>query len=559
MRDGVHLSTDVYRPTSDGKYPTLIVRTPYNKSPHSSWGFLIIDVEDAIQRGYVLVAQDTRGCHLSEGVFEPFTQEREDGHDAIEWIASQPWSNGIVGIFGASYMGVTSLQASVDAPAALRASLAYITAGDYYRTWGYVGGAFELGFNVRWVLDQALAQLSRPNHGIDSKVAGAVQDEMDLYRKDPIEFFKTNLDPLKIAPASASLIPHLKDWLAHPAYDEYWSRIDVIASADQVNVPVLSIAGWNDGMLGSMLPLFDALRERSPRDVRDKHRLIVGPWDHAAYLSSMTASTAGRRNFGPLAMGGRWGMSEAGLAWFDSCLKGIEPETPMRPIRYFQIGADIWRELDEWPRNRQKALWYLWSGGRANTRLGDGILCEQPPGNLPPDSYIYDPEEPAQTVGGRNLLHPYIPGGLQDQGALEDREDVLVYTSARLVNAVELCGPMRLELYIRTSAPTTDFTATLVDVDEEGIGMSVADGILRLANGEESINSTRKIEVDLWDTAYEFAVGHRIRVHVTSSNFPRFDRNKNVDPAAEVTSCAKAVQQIFHDEKHPSVLMLTLS
>ena len=142
----------------------------------------------------------------------------------IEWIASQPWSNGIVGIFGASYMGVTSLQATVDAPAALHARLAYITAGDYYRTWGYVGGAFELGFNVRWVLDQAWPNSPRPNHGIDSKVADAVQDEMDLYRKDPIAFFKTNLDPLKIAPASASLIPHLKDWLAHPSYDEYWSR-----------------------------------------------------------------------------------------------------------------------------------------------------------------------------------------------------------------------------------------------------------------------------------------------------------------------------------------------
>ena len=560
MRDGVLLATDIYRPIQDHeRLPALVLRTPYDKSNRGGWGSLLLDVDDAMVRGYAVVAQDARGCHASQGRFRPITQERDDGYDTIAWVASQPWCNGKVGIWGSSYMGATALQAAVGAPDALKAAIAYLTAGDYYRSWAYVGGAFELGFNIRWAVAQAAAQLRRKEHGLDQATIDGVLSEADRLAHDPEAFLSSSLDVRELAPVSCSLIGHITDWIDHPNYDSYWRDIDVVAAAERVTVPILTIAGWHDGFLGSMLPLFEDLRRRGPEAVRTQHKLIVGPWDHQAYLSSIGTSTAGTRNFGPRATGGRAGLRQTALDWFDVWLKDDVPPRSTPAVRFFQMGEDQWMEADTWPVPSREVRWYLWSAGHANTSSGDGALVNDLPGKLPPDSYRYDPLNPAPTVGGRILLYPHIAGGLQDQHGLEARPDVLVYTSALLVEDVRVCGPVRLELYVRTSAPTTDFTATLVDLDDNGIGLSIADGIVRLSEEHGPAQQVRKAVVDLWQTAYTFPAGHQLRVHVTSSSFPRFDRNRNVASSAAPSEQAAAIQQILHDQRHPSALVLSVA
>ena len=549
LRDGTRLATDVFRSADDGPHPTLLLRTPYNKRNRATWGPALLEFDDALERGYAVVVQDCRGTGASEGTFAPILQERGDGHDAIEWAAEQPWSNGRVGMWGMSYMGVTTLQACVDAPAALKVAVAYMTAGDHSSSWGRTGGAFELGFNLRWALDQAAGQLARSG-AVDEALATEVRDEVDRFWADHRGFYASNLDPARIAPATATVVPSYRQLLEQD--DAVMAGIDTIAQAERFSVPVLAIAGWQDGMLHSLLRLHAALVGKGPEHLRDHHRLIVGPWDHGAYLSPMTGAMAGVRHFGPGAAGGRVGLKDQALSFLDRWL--VDDTAPPSPkVRYFDMGPNRWVDDDVWPPEAETGRWHLWSGGRANSRRGDGRLERLPPPAQPSDGFTYDPIDPVPTVGGRSLLYPFTPSGFQEQSAVEDRDDVLVYTSAALVEPVTVRGSLALDLFVRTSAPTTDFAATLADVSDDG-SFSVADGITRLDPGVPG--ELRRVVIDLGDTSYRFDVGHRIRVNLTSSSFPRFDRNRNVAPDADGPACAVAVQHVLHDPEHPSALVL---
>jgi putative CocE/NonD family hydrolase len=557
MRDGVRLAADVYRPAG-GPAPALLHRLPYSKSYRPGISTLIFDPLDAVERGFAVVVQDVRGTGASEGVFRPLHQERLDGHDTIDWVSRQSWCSGSVGLYGSSYQGATTLLASIGAPPALGASLAYLSGAAFRDTWFFEGGALLLGWNVRWVLQRIATQLSRAD--VEPRLAAKVHQLVQQHASDTLRFLASSVDVGDLLRAVQELAPYWSEWLGHDSADEYWSEIDVPAHAAEIAVPVLQIGGWHDGMLKGQLLLHQALLQPSNPDVAGRHRLVVGPWDHVAYLGTRTLSTAGVRSFGPGAAGGSVGLSRLALQWFEQHLGG--GSTALEPhVRYFHMGPDVWVDADAWPPAATEQRWHLHSGGRAATRAGDGRLeTAQPPAQQPADSYVYDPLDPAPTVGGRHLIYDPVDSGVQDQGELEDRADVLVYTSVPLPQPLTVTGPVRALLYVSTGAPTTDVVATLVDVSPSGAAHNVVDGIRRLRPEDvDELAGNDALTVDLWDTAYTFAAGHRLRLHVTSSSFPRYERNRNVGPGSAPTDVATALIHLLHDREHPSALVLSVA
>ncbi|NJO82172.1 MAG: CocE/NonD family hydrolase [Blastochloris sp.] len=556
MRDGVRLATDIYRPDDTDRHPVLVQRTPYSKSNAWFVGGLIFNPLDAVQRGYVVIVQDTRGRFGSEGAWEPFVNEAADGFDTIEWAASQAWSSGNVGIYGSSYMGVTTVQAALAAPPHLKAALAYVTGANYHQGWTYSGGAFELGFNAWWTNFLGWDTAARVEVSDDERqamigrLAAATADPWSVARHLPLADI-----PAFQGPVAA----YWQDWIANPTYNDYWARLDAIAGAERIQAPMLQIAGWYDNFLHGQIELHQRLQDRP------HHRMVIGPWDHEAYLS-LHFSAAGQRDFGPAAIGGP--TLAAGLAfdWFDHWLTGAPSALVDQPrVRYFQMGENNWREAESWPPPATPTRYYLHSGGRANTRNGDGALSQELPTDEPPDRYRYDPANPVPSTGGRTLQPPYGPGGVQNQAAVEDRDDVLVYDLPALTQPLTIAGNVTVTLYAASSAPDTDFTAKLVDVGPDGFCANIAEGIIRARyrNGisEELLTpgEVTEMTIDVWDVAYTFQRDHVIRLELSSSNFPRFSRNLNCATRPERAGADEmqvATQEVHHDGRHASFLTL---
>jgi putative CocE/NonD family hydrolase len=553
LGDATHLATDIYRPKGPSPSPVLLHRTPYGKSNARVVNGLIFHPLEAVDRGFIVAVQDVRGTGNSDGKFNALVQERQDGHDAINWLADQPWCNGSVGMYGSSYMGATTLQAAIDAPESLKAVFTYLTGSNYFDGWTYSGGAFELAFNVRWTLARVAEQLGRT----DASSASAIRAKSLLVRfdADAQGFFKENFDVRGLLEPAREFAPYFFDWLDHSTYDDYWRAIDVASAAPRINVPILHVAGWYDGFLNGHLALQRELDQsvgRSPA----RHRLVIGPWSHEAYLANETACSAGQRYFGPDARGGPAGVGELALRWFSTWLDG-GPDIDLPPVRYFLMGENTWCDAASWPPPHSPQLWYLRSAGHANTRSGDGRLSLQSPqAHEPVDTFDYDPHDPCPTVGGRHLGHPLFAAGVQDQTQIEDRNDVLVYTTRPLGDAITIAGPIRVTLFVQTSAPTTDFFAALVDVDQADAAANVADGVLRLAPPELPDGAVQVIEIDLLHTAYTFWKGHRMRLHITSSCFPRLDRNLGSSVPPSEVKIAK--QRIVHNQFHASALILPI-
>ncbi len=553
MRDGVELAADVYHPPdaeSNGT-PVLLQRTPYNKSNAWIAGGMIFNPLTAVDRGYTVVVQDSRGRFASDGDFDPLRDEMDDGYDTVEWAADQPWSNGSVGVYGSSYMGVTAWHAAVADPPHLEAVMAFLTGANYHDGWAYTGGAFELGFNLRWTIFSLMSDI----------YGNAKEDLLD--HAEEIESVMKHL-PLDDLPPLPEVAPFYMDWLDHPAYDDYWREIDVTRRVDDIQVPVMSVTGWYDNFLKGHLDMYEAIDDAGSETTRDSHRLVVGPWDHEAYIS-ISPSTVGDEVFGPRAASGVGLFGDMAFEWFDHWLKG-EGSIDGPRFRYYQIGDDEWRNAAQWPPDHTPTRYYLHSDGAANSRFGDGTLTRTPCGAETPDSYAYDPEDPVPTVGGRLEMPQIQESGIKDQSGVEERDDVLVYTTPRLPEAVEIAGPIELTLYAATSAPDTDFTGKLVDVRPNGYCAIVSEGIVRgrYRNDRTAAEfldpgTVYEFDVDLWASAYTFDPGHRIRLEVTSSNFPRFNRNLNSETAPEtgtLEDAQVAVQQVHHDEEYPSHVTL---
>ncbi len=596
MRDGVKLATDIYRPADScakeawdsargatqakTQHPVLVHRTPYNKSDAWVVGGLMLNPLLAAERGYVVLVQDTRGRFASEGEWQPFACEGNDGYDTIEWAARQPWSNGNVGIYGSSYNGVTALQAAVAAPPHLKACVAYMTGANYHAGWAYSGGAFELGFNFWWALnlawDRALRLPEAERLQAFGKLMAAAKDPWKAVREIPL---RDNTALCSAATCSADAehaehAPFWREWLDHPKYDEFWRSVDVAARCTEIQVPVLQIAGWYDGFLQGHLDLNESLKKHPRSEVRDTHRLVFGPWDHITYMS-IRPTAAGEREFGPEAVAGPAGVSELVLEFFEPYLRGeaLKSENASQPVqqavarvRYFSMGENQWRETSSWPPSHAKENFFLHSQGRANTRLGNGELSRRAPTDETVDRYVYDPSDPVPTRGCRSLAPIFGSPGVLDQSEVEMRDDVLVYSSEVLQDALRIAGPVSLELWISSDAPDTDFTAKLVDVDANGYCAPVAEGILRARyrNGMDreawlTPGEIVPLSISLLDTAYVFLPGHRLRLEVSSSNFPKFDCNPNAKveiARASASDRRKAKQNVHHDAAHPSCLIL---
>ena len=510
-----------------------------------------------IEHGYAVVLQDVRGRFASEGRFDPFRQERADGVDAIAWVAEQPWSDGTVGMYGGSYFGATQLLAAVEAPPALRAITPVVTASEYYDGWTYQGGAFQLGFVLYWALT-ALAPaeiLRRPEHDrprLEALLAEALAAPWETYRRLPL----SDLGGLE------ELIPYYADWLAHDTRDAYWRETAPNERYEEVAAPALHVGGWYDIFAAGTIENFVRLRTEAATDeARSGQRLLVGPWSHASY-----GDVIGDVEFGAAAAWDALDTTAWHLGWFDEHLRGAE--TDAAPVRIFLMGANTWLDEPCWPPpGVTLEEWHLHSGGGAAT--AEGTLSRTAPGDEKPDTFVYDPADPVPTHGGATILPGFLVGrrtGPLDQRSLETRPDVLVYTSAPLVQDIDIVGSVEAVLHVSTLGADTDFTAKLVEVRPDGCAYLVCDGIraLRHRDSLEHTSAVRpgeiyELTVSLGPTATRFLQGHRIRLEVSSSNFPRFARNPNsgvLPTRATYADLMPARQAVHHDTAHPSRLVL---
>ena len=551
MRDGTILRADVYRPDGQERLPVLLQRTPYGKA-FTNTSFALM----AAERGYAVVAQDTRGRWASEGDGYPFVHEKLDGYDTVEWAARQPWSDGQVGMFGMSYLGYTQFAAAVTRPPALKTIIPGVTFCDA-RAVAYAGGALSLGVGVSWsLMALALHDVTlrpRPDAQREELMAQVIAEMDGMAAGRTFRHL-----PIREAPLIGrdGLIPFLADWIAHPTPDAYWDR--VTCPYDAIDIPVFHVGGWYD--------IFAAYTVRDFAGIRDagntRQKLLIGPWTHGSY-----DGLAGEADFGLQASGALVLPDELHLRWFDHWLKGADNGVMDEPpVRIFVMGDNRWRSEDEWPLARtQFTRFYLHSGGAANSLAGDGALSTDAPSEEPVDSFVYDPRNPVPTRGGGLCCwRAALPPGAYDQREIEARPDVLVYTTPVLECDVEVTGPLEVHLWAATSAPDTDFTAKLVDVGRGGYARNVQDGIIRaryrasLAQAEP-VRSGEIYEytIDLGATSNVFKAGHRIRLEISSSNFPRFDRNPNTGGAiGEASEWRTALQTVLHDAEHPSHVVL---
>jgi putative CocE/NonD family hydrolase len=569
MRDGVTLRANIYRPVGEGRWPVLLTRLPYGKD--FPLGSSALDPAQAARRGYVVIVQDTRGRFTSEGEWAPFRFEAEDGYDTVEWAAQLPYSDGNVGMYGASYFGFTQWSAATQRPPSLKAMIPYITWNDPLNGVLFRGGALELGVMASWQLMMGMDELARRyRNDADPRRLGEalyklVQDFDALgtqgYWSLPLKDFA----PIKRNNVAASFF----DTIEHAMDRQYSDFMTIRGKHERVTVPTFNIGGWYDIFLKDTIDNFNIMRHHGPTPAARQSKLLIGPWTHGNGTNPI-----GDMNFGfasTLALIDlQIDFMSLQLRWFSQFLKGQETGILSEaPIKLFVMGANMWRDEQEWPLTRAvETRYYLHSQGHANTLNGDGLLSTRVPENESPDQYDYDPANPVMTRGGALLMTPEFPAGPRDQTPTESRTDVLVYSTPVLEQDIEVTGPITVHLWAVSSAPDTDFVARLVDVHPNGYVQNLTDGIIRaryrnFGHGEAPSliepGKAYEYEIDLWATSNLFKKGHRIRLDITSSNFPRWDRNPNTGHAfGEDSELVIAHQTILHDAEHPSYITLPI-
>jgi uncharacterized protein len=550
-RDGATLRADVYRPTAEGKYPVLLQRTPYDKSNVAGFG------RRGAARGYIVVVQDVRGRYASEGEWYTFKHEMEDGYDTVEWAAGLPGSNGKVGMFGGSYVGATQMLAAIAHPPHLAGICPVVTASNYHENWTYQGGALEQWFDESWSSGLAQDTLNRAIKQETNALVGSTVLPLNQY---PIFNLRA---PRNGADLTHALAPYFIDWLAHPLYDDYWKQWSIEENYQSIQAPALTIAAWYDIFQGGSLRNYMGLKAHAGNDAaRSGQRLLVTIGGHAG----------GGRHIGSVDFGSaaeEFDENNLTLEWYDYLFLGKENKfaDASKPVRIFVMGKNEWRDEKAWPLERaQSKKYFLHSSGNANTVVGDGALSVATLRTDGADSYVYDPANPVPTTGGPLCCDTgHLAPGPQNQQQVELRKDVLVYSTPPLEQDVEVTGPITLDLYASTSAADTDFTGKLVDVGPDGMAINLTEGILRARFRESTKGAPKPIKpgeiyeykIDLWSTSNVFLKGHKIRLEVSSSNFPRFDRNLNTgNDAATDAAMVKATNTVYHDQQHPSALIL---
>jgi uncharacterized protein len=537
MRDGVELSADLYLPRASGTFPTVLMRTPYSNN---------MDV--AIERarvlandGYACVIQDIRGRWDSDGDYYPFHPDVDDGFDTQEWVGQQEWSNGKIGMAGGSYLGLVQWLSAPLRSQYLTCIAPRVICGDFYNGLVYPGGALQLNVVMTW----GMRTNGRTGQSID------YHDWTNAFRALPVGDADLS---------AGRALGFFKDWIEHPAYDDYWNAIDVEDKWDEIDVPAFSMGGWFDLYSADAFTNFNGIKKNGRTPEARQSRLIVGPWPHALSTSSKTGDV----DFGA---GSLADLDGEETRWFDYWLKGIDNgivDEP--PLRLFIMGINEWHDEHEWPLARTDwQKWNLHSDGDANSVRGGGRLSVDAPTDEQADQFVYDPEFPVQTVGGNNCCSPdIVPWGPYDQRAVEMRSDVLVYTSDPFEEDMEVTGPIKVVLYAATDGPDTDWTAKLVDVSPTGYAMNLCDGIFRARYRESRSdaqllepNRVYEYEIDVAVTGNVFLKGHSVRIEISSSNFPRFDRNLNTGKDyGKDGEIRVANQTVYHSREYPSHVLL---
>jgi putative CocE/NonD family hydrolase len=550
MRDGTVLRADVYRPADGSPRPVMLVRNPYGEAMARN-----TPVVPALDAGFAVVVQHCRGTGTSDGDFVLFDNEAADGVDTIEWCAAQPWCTGDVGTYGASYLGMVQMHAAVLAPPPLKAMVCVVTPADYHGTWAYRQGAFTLGQMLGWHTLKSMQTLAyRASAGED---VSAERVALARYLANPVAGLRRL--PLRDA-AVAQVLPGWRMWLDHADRDEVWQARSFADHRHQVTTPVFHVGGWFDLFLPGTLDNFVTLSQHAATDqARRNQRLLVGPWTH-----SDQTGTAGEVHFGPLASAVAAQLEATVLDFLYRAVQSGEP-AEAAPVRLFVMGDNVWRDEHEWPLARTEwTRWYLHPDG--------SLSPTAPAADADPLRYTYDPDDPVPTVGGSSMVVGGPDGGVswmpgpRDQRGVEARPDVLSFTSTELAEDVELTGPVLVTLYAATSAADTDFTAKLVDVWPDGRALGVVDGIVR-ARYRDGTGRATPIEpgevyeytIDLVATSWVVKAGHRLRVDVSSSNFPCYDRNPGngaASASATEVDFVVAHQSVYCDASHPSHVTL---
>jgi putative CocE/NonD family hydrolase len=538
MRDGVKLYANIYRPkvkrACANKFPVILIRLPYGKDEYycqmpaigKYWA----------KKGYVCVVQDVRGKWSSEGKWDPFLNEANDGYDTIDWIAKQPWCDGNIGMSGESYFGYTQWAVAPLNHPNLRCIAPATTATDIYGVWIYNNNVFCMQTLGIWAY---------------SMNAKRYRNELRLNPR--------HLPLITMDDDAGVTCDYYKDWIRHATRDSYWDRINVNKEYSRIKIPILHLGGWYDVFLKGTIDDWLGVKENSESAAGENQWLLIGPIDHE--WTTETTHKIGKMDIG-----------EEGLEYdmlqqfFDYWLKGVDngfSETPR--VKIFVLGDNEWRYENEWPLARTKyTKYYFHSDGSANTLNGDGWLDTNKPKDEPSDSYVYDPNDPV-TVSLDTYLWE-LAKYLKDRTSVEKRTDVLVYTTSELEEDIEITGPITVTLYAASSARDTDFTATLVDVFPDGYAHMIQEGIVRAryrnSDREASLiesGKTYEYTIDLWATSHVVKKGHKIRVEISSSNFNRYDRNLNTGNEFGMNAeTVKATQTIYHDTKHPSHITLPI-
>ncbi len=535
MRDGVRLATDVYRDHNVSQAPVVLIRTPYDRTRQKE------AAERWVKAGYAFVAQDCRGTRGSEGVLAPYNNEGQDGFDTIEWVMQQSWCSGRVGMVGGSYVGAVQWQAAVEKPPGLVVIAPQATWSSFYRNL-YLGGAVRLALISGWLA------------GNTPKPAGVTATDMDqALMKLPLS---------DVDEAIGWPMPWLDAYLTHPQPNGFWTRLDLTAQLPQLQLPVLHVVGYYDFFSRESVDNFVLMQTSavSP-ETRKQQQLILGPWDHGTIGRSQVAEV----DFGPAA---ELDVAAIQQEWFDRFLKQdpATKATTFSPVRYFSMGDNRWVDSLSWPPpGTQPTSWYLHSDGRANTRRGTGQLLTEPPAaSQPPDTFRADPQNPvpASPVTPARPLKAAVWGPV-DQSPLEDRDDVLVYSTAPLTEPVVFAGTPLVRLHVSADTADADWVVKLVDVHPDGRAINLATGLQRARYRSSLLQpellqpgAACELTIELGPCAATVPAGHQLRLDICGSLFPLFDRNPNTAQGIFGSDTAISTEQVHHSPGRLSRLIL---
>lgn len=555
MRDGVKLSVDVFQPKADGRFPAILIITPYSNNP----GFTKRGTWFA-QRGYVVAVADSRGRFDSEGTWDPFNpKHKTDGYDLVEWLAHQPWCDGRVGMMGLSYMGWTQWWTASQAPPSLKCIVPEVAPPD-----AMFNTPYQNGLLVSWMVDWAGANGGRVAQNMGpGPYGGFALEERRL--KDYMQLPYVKLQEVR----GALDAPWYEKWiLGNTSSDKYWQDIayQTPESYAKISVPSLAATGWFDADFPGAPMNYLAMKQHGATTEARRPRMVIGPWQHIINSS---------RKIGAFDYGDEAVIDWDGYVcrWFDHWLKGVENDVENdAPVQLFVMGRNRWRIAQDWPLpETQWTKFYFHSNGHANGIGGNGTLSTSTDQAAPSDSYTYDPVKPTRSC---------FTGGHLEDGAADTRksssgDDVLVYTTPLLEEEVEVIGPITAKLYAATSASDTDWMVRLIDVQPDGFSAMLCEGVMRARHRDPEHNgafnpaklstiepnAVFEYTIDFWRaTANVFGKGHRIRIEISSSWFPYYLRNLNTgaDNIGLETRSVIAKQTIYHDAKHPSHVVLPI-